>query len=292
MPELPEVETTIRGLAPFLQHATIKEVILKRKNLRFDFEKNFAKKLEGQEIINISRRAKYLLFSLSNNDTLISHLGMSGSFKIIKDFANHQAKKHEHVIFSLHHQEYKNLTLIYTDPRRFGFMDISSDISNNRFLAKLGVEPLSNHFNTAYLVEQFKGRNLPIKTALLDQTIIAGLGNIYVCEALWQARIHPKTPIKSLIDKNNKPDERLEILVPAIISILNQAIKAGGSSLKDFTNANGEQGYFQHSFDVYGRTNQPCNKENCSGIIKKITQSGRSSFYCDKCQNKPVDLEL
>jgi len=281
MPELPEVETTIRGLAPFLENSLIKKVTLNRKNLRFDFPKNFAKKLEGQKIINISRRAKYLLFNLSNDSTWISHLGMSGNFRIIKEGDAHNPKKHDHVEITLSNNNNKNFTLIYSDPRRFGFMDLTNDIFNNKFLAKLGVEPLGNQFNVKHLTDKLAKSNSSIKSALLNQSIIAGLGNIYVCEALWRAGIHPSIIAKTLVSKN---DKRLEILTPAITDILQAAIKAGGSTLKDFHNVKGEQGYFQHSFDVYGREGEKCNKTACAGIIKRTSQSGRSSFYCEICQ--------
>ena len=301
MPELPEVQTVIDGLIPFVKGSTIKKLILNRKNLRFDFPKDFIKNLEGKKIDNISRRAKYLLFSISNDATLISHLGMSGNFRILEKPLSNDiiAIKHAHVIFSLIDKNQNPLTLIYTDARRFGFMDLSFDIENNRFLEKLGVEPLGNQFNAQYLAQRFKGRKLPIKTALLDQSIIAGLGNIYVCEALWRAKIHPQTPIKDLMDKYGRPTNKLDVLSIAIVDILNEAIKAGGSTLKDFSNISGEQGYFQHSFDVYGQEGRACSRKTgnkkCSGNIQRISQSGRSSFFCPKCQimtNKPVDLML
>ena len=285
MPELPEVETIKSFLAPNLEEAKITKLILRRKNLRFDFPKSFQKNLEGQKITQIKRRAKYLLFELSNGATLISHLGMSGNFRIKNEnLDNLTLKKHDHVIMSLINKQGKDLTLLYYDPRRFGFMDISFDIKNNKFITKLGIEPFDEIFNASYLAQKFKGRNSSIKSALLDQQIVAGLGNIYVCEALYRSGIHPITKVKNLVTKEDLPTKKLELLVPSIIAILKEAIIAGGSTLKDFSNANGEKGYFQHSFDVYGRNNKECKSKNCSNKITKIEQSNRSSFFCDKCQ--------
>ncbi|MCF6344644.1 MAG: bifunctional DNA-formamidopyrimidine glycosylase/DNA-(apurinic or apyrimidinic site) lyase [Devosiaceae bacterium] len=284
MPELPEVETVLRGLEPYLKDATIKKVTLNRKNLRFDFPKGFISQLEGQQIIALNRRAKYLIFNLSNGANLLSHLGMSGNFTILDPKADKSDIKHLHVEFSILAKNGEFHTLIYTDPRRFGFMDIFESEENCKFLRDLGPEPLGNGFNAIALVKIFAKKRTPIKSALLDQKNVAGLGNIYVCEALWRAKIHPTTPINKLIDENNAPDERLEKLVQAVRNILQKAIKAGGSTLNDFHGATGEQGYFQHSFDVYGKQGEPCNAQNCNAIIERITQAGRSSFFCPKCQ--------
>jgi formamidopyrimidine-DNA glycosylase len=212
---------------------------------------------------------------------------MSGSFRIIKNenLADYKIQKHDHVIFELFHEQHKNFALIYKDPRRFGFMNISFDIENNKFLKKLGVEPLGNHFNANYLVKKFNKSSKTIKSALLDQSIIAGLGNIYVCETLWRVAINPKLPVHKLVKKDAKATKKLETLVPAIVQILNEAIKAGGSTLKDFSNSDGKEGYFQHSFDVYGREGLNCNNPSCSSKITRISQSGRSTFYCQNCQS-------
>ena len=284
MPELPEVETVLRGLEPYLKAATIKKVTLNRKNLRFDFPRGFISQLEGQQIIALNRRAKYLIFNLSNGSNLLSHLGMSGNFTILDPKADKSGIKHLHVEFSILAENGEPHTLIYTDPRRFGFMDIFSSEENCKFLCDLGPEPLGNGFNAIALVKIFAKKRTPIKSALLDQKNVAGLGNIYVCEALWRAKIHPRTPVNKLIDENNTPDERLEKLVQAVRNILQKAIKAGGSTLNDFHGATGQQGYFQHSVDVYGKEGKPCNAQNCTAIIERITQAGRSSFFCPNCQ--------
>ena len=284
MPELPEVETVIRGLSPQLTGATIIKVKLNRSGLRFDFAKDFASNLQEQTIIALNRRAKYLIFALDNGKKLLSHLGMSGNFTIVKSDTDLSNIKHCHVEFLLKTKNNEIIKLIYTDPRRFGFMDIFEHEENCKFLHQLGVEPLSNHFNAKSLANKFQNKRTPIKSALLNQKIIAGLGNIYVCEALWIAKINPKTPIKQLVNKNGTPSTRLEILVPAIIDILNRAIRAGGSTLNDFHDANGQSGYFQHSFDVYGREGEQCNNEKCNAKIIRISQAGRSTFYCPKCQ--------
>ncbi len=284
MPELPEVETILRGLAPHLEGARIKEVKLNRQNLRYDFPKNFSNFLEGQRIISLKRCAKYLIFELDNGFNLLAHLGMSGNFAIKSDKDDLSNIKHLHVEFLLQDENGKNLRLIYIDARRFGFMDIFEQESKNKFLCKLGVEPLSNEFNAQYLADKFQNRKTTIKSALLNQQFIAGLGNIYVCEALWRAKINPKTPIFQLVNNDGSPKERLEELVPHIRDILRQAIKAGGSTISDFHNADGQSGYFQHYFDVYDREGENCNAKNCDGKIKRIVQSSRSSFYCPKCQ--------
>ncbi len=288
MPELPEVETVVKGLEPFVAGAKIKQVKTNRKNLRFDFPRNFISTLVGQEITSISRRAKYLIFALGNEKNLLSHLGMSGNFTILDVEADISEIKHLHVEFLLNDKQGKSFRLIYTDPRRFGFMDIFTHQKDCQFLKNLGVEPFGNLFNAQYMANIFKNKRTPIKTALLDQTIIAGLGNIYVCEALWQAKIHPKTSVNMLVDEQGQALLRLEKLTIAIRTILNAAIKAGGSTLNDFHSVKGQSGYFQHNFDVYGREDELCNRKNCGAKISKISQSGRSTFFCPSCQKQSI----
>ena len=284
MPELPEVETVRAGLEPLIVGAQIDNVVLNRPDLRFAFPKNFVLDLRNQNIISISRRAKYLLFALSNERYLLAHLGMSGNFRFLTQDEDVKTIKHLHVEFSICQKDGTPLKLIYTDPRRFGFMDIISNLEESRFLKHLGAEPLGNHFSAHYLADIFKNRRTPIKSALLDQKNIAGLGNIYVCEALWRVGLHPQALAVSLVQKNGAPAKKLEMLVSAIIDILQEAIMAGGSTLNDFHNTTGEKGYFQHSFDVYGREREPCTKPGCKGEIARISQSGRSTFFCPSCQ--------
>ena len=284
MPELPEVETVRAGLEPLVRGARIENVILNRPDLRFAFPKGFIQDLRGKKILSISRRAKYLLFALSNEKYLLAHLGMSGNFRFLTQDENVKTIKHLHVELLISRREGTSLKLIYTDPRRFGFMDIISSPEESRFLRHLGPEPLGNHFSANYLADIFKNRRTPIKSALLDQKNIAGLGNIYVCEALWRVKLHPQALAGSLVQKNGAPAKRLEMLVSAIIDILQEAIMAGGSTLNDFHNAAGEKGYFQHSFDVYGREGELCTRSQCKGEIARISQSGRSTFFCPSCQ--------
>lgn len=280
MPELPEVETVRRGLAPVMEGRKIARVEMRRPNLRFPFPDNFEARLTGAKITRLGRQAKFLTAALSTGETLIMHLGMSGRFTIDDGPAGHFAHdtggnpKHDHVVF---HMQGK-ATVTYNDPRRFGFMELwpSERFEDYPRLKKLGPEPLSNGFNAAYLSQALAGKQTPIKTALLDQEIIAGLGNIYVCEALYRSGISPKRKAASL------PGIRAERLAPAINAVIAAAIEAGGSSISDFANTDGSLGYFQHSFDVYGREGEPC--KICSTEIKRLTQAGRSSFYCSGCQ--------
>ncbi len=279
MPELPEVETVRTGLAPVMEGVKISAAKINRPNLRFAFPPDFCQRITGANVLRLHRRAKYLLIGLSTDETLIAHLGMSGRFSIIAPGAEPPADTnpaHDHVIFSLSNQH----RIIYNDPRRFGFMDLapSHALEANRFLAGLGPEPLGNHFSSQWLKEILAGKSQNIKAALLDQRIVAGLGNIYVCEALFRAAIHPKTLAKRI------SEQRLDKLVSTVRDVIAKAIEAGGSTLRDYAAADGALGYFQHRFAVYGRENQPCLNENCTSTIKRIVQSGRSSFYCPHCQ--------
>ena len=276
MPELPEVESVKRGLAPHLEGAVIKSVELRRKDLRFPFPRGFAAKLTGARVSRLGRRAKYMLWHLENDTVVIVHLGMSGKFTILeKGDKTPDDGKHDHVLITTS----KGTRLIYTDHRRFGFMAMckEADLETHPYFADMGPEPLGNSFNAPDLSARLKSKKSPIKAALLDQRVVAGLGNIYVCEALWRAGISPKRLGASVAGK------RAERLVPAVKDIIAEAIEAGGSTLRDFAHTDGELGYFQHRFDVYDREGEPC-KHDDGGIIHRITQSGRSTYYCPKCQ--------
>lgn len=284
MPELPEVETVRRGLEPFLTGAGINKVTLNRPDLRFAFPPDFADRLTGQRIVHVGRRAKYLLFGLSSGETLLSHLGMTGNYRF--GLAN-AAEKHDHVLVEVNGTETPGPMLIYSDPRRFGFMDLFADPLANKYLAGLGPEPLGNDLNEDHLALAFAGRRAPVKSLLLDQRIVAGLGNIYVSEALHMAGIHPETPGVLLVRANGKPVPQLEALTRAIRQVLEAAILSGGSTLQDYRNIDGSSGYFQHSFAVYDHEGEACRRAGCTGTIARIVQSGRSSFFCPVCQPKP-----
>lgn len=281
MPELPEVETVRRGLAPVMEGQRIARVTLRRAGLRWPFPKDLAGRLTGQRIAHLRRRSKYLLVDLKG-DVMLIHLGMSGRMTVSgapmgRFHRPHGApQKHDHVIFDL--ESGARVTL--NDPRRFGAVDLfaAPDEAAHPLLRHLGPEPLGNAFNAPDLRQRLSGKRSPIKTALLDQRIVAGLGNIYVCEALFRAGIHPARAAGRI----SKP--RIDALVPIIREVLNVAIEAGGSSLRDHRQASGDLGYFQHQFQVYDREGAPCLTLGCGGHIRRITQSGRSSFYCPRCQ--------
>jgi len=282
MPELPEVETVRRGLEPAMTGATITRAQVNRPDLRWPFPPRMAERLTGQTVLGLRRRSKYILADLSSGETLLIHLGMSGRMLISGDplgqfVHDHPApEKHDHVVLDMDN----GARITFNDSRRFGAMDLmeTAIAEAHPLLAKLGPEPLGNDFNETYLVTALKGRNTPIKSALLDQRIVAGLGNIYVCEALFRAHISPKRKAGHL------SSTRAGGLVPIIRQVLADAIAAGGSSLRDFRQADGELGYFQHRFDVYDREGDPCRTPGCDGSISRIVQSGRSSFYCPRCQ--------
>lgn len=282
MPELPEVETVRRGLQPAMEGATIERAQVNRPDLRWPFPERMAERLTGAKVTQLRRRSKYILADLDTNESLLIHLGMSGRMTVSGDplgqFAHDhpQAEKHDHVVFDMHN----GARVTFNDPRRFGAMDLlpSDTTETHPLIAKLGPEPLGNDFHESYLAERLAGKNTPIKSALLDQRIVAGLGNIYVCEALYRAGIAPKRKAGAI------SQARAHSLVPIIRQVLQEAIEAGGSSLRDFRQADGELGYFQHSFDVYGREGEPCKTPDCTSKISRITQSGRSSFYCPQCQ--------
>ncbi len=282
MPELPEVETVRRGLLPAMEGHVIEQAEVRRDGLRWKFPENMAGRLTGARVNALRRRSKYILADLDTEETLIIHLGMSGRMQVsgvkIGDFFHeHQAEqKHDHVV--LHMSGGGRVT--FNDARRFGAMDLAATdhVQEHKMLAGLGPEPLGNDFHETLLKEKFKGRKTPVKSALLDQKIVAGLGNIYVCEVLNRVGIAPTRPVGKI------DAAEISALVPAVREVLSEAIEAGGSSLKDYRQADGELGYFQHSFKVYGREGEACQTSGCDGEISRIMQSGRSSFFCTQCQ--------
>lgn len=269
MPELPEVETVRRGLMLGAQGKRVVKAQLRRPNLRFPFPDGLSARVQGKCIDAIGRRGKYLLFEIGT-EKLVGHLGMSGSFVIRA--AGTSPQKHDHLIWELDDGH----ELVYHDPRRFGFLlDAPNGFDAHKMVAVLGVEPLSNQLSAPYLVEKLSLRAAPIKAALLDQSIIAGLGNIYVCEVLFRAQIHPARPARECAGD-------AEMLVPIIRQVLEEAIESGGSTLRNYATASGDTGYFQHRFRVYGREKKQCFQ--CNTVIERIVQSGRSTFFCPICQ--------
>ena len=282
MPELPEVETVRRGLAPVMEGRRILSAELRRPDLRWPFPDRMAERLLGARIDVLRRRSKYLLAGLDTGETLLVHLGMSGRMQVDRrptaDFHRDSAPllRHDHVVFDME----GGARITFNDPRRFGAMDLidTAQLDEHWLLAKLGPEPLGNGFDEDYLVEAFRGRRTPVKTALLDQRIVAGLGNIYVCEALHRSRISPRRPAGRI------SAARVRALVPTVRATLDDAIAAGGSSLRDYRQTDGALGYFQHNFRVYDREGAACATEGCPGRIARIVQSGRSTFHCPRCQ--------
>jgi formamidopyrimidine-DNA glycosylase len=280
MPELPEVETVRAGLLPAMAGQVILRADINRADLRWPFPARMAERLTGARVLALRRRSKYILADLSSGETLLIHLGMSGRMLIsglqLGAFVQeHPAtEKHDHVVF---HME-NGARVTFNDPRRFGAMDLldTGRAEQHPLLAEIGPEPLGNGFSQSYLVEKLSRRATPIKSALLDQKLVAGLGNIYVCEVLFRAKIAPDKLARDVKDAGR--------LVAIIRDVLNEAITAGGSSLRDYRQADGELGYFQHGFAVYGREGAECVTPNCGAAIARIVQSGRSSFYCPKCQ--------
>lgn len=287
MPELPEVETVRRGLAPAMEGGRIDRLEQRRADLRFPFPEGFSKRLENRTIVALRRRAKYLLIELDDGAVVISHLGMSGSYRVeeqgigVFHHPRDRQEKHDHVVFHIGEQR-----IVYNDPRRFGFMLLTSrdKLADHPLIRDLGVEPTGNALSAELLAAQFAGKAAPLKAALLDQKIIAGLGNIYVCEALWRAGLSPRRRAGSLLTARGRPVARLEALVSHIRQVIAEAIDAGGSSLRDHRQADGSLGYFQHRFDVYDREGEACRREGCNGVVRRIVQSGRSTFYCPVCQ--------
>jgi formamidopyrimidine-DNA glycosylase len=288
MPELPEVETVLRGLESVMVNQKIRNAEIRRPNLRWPFPENMCERLTGATILRFHRRSKYILCDLDTGETLLIHLGMSGrmtishSVNVTKDllskfkYKHPLPAKHDHVILDM----IDGTRISFNDTRRFGAMDLieTKNLFDHKLIKLLGPEPLGNEFNAPYLHSKLKGKTASIKSAMLDQKIVSGLGNIYVCESLWRAGINPKR-LSGKVSRN-----KIDVLVPIIRNVLTEAISAGGSSLKDHRQANGDLGYFQHSFAVYGREGKKCSSVNCSELVKRIVQSGRSSFYCAKCQ--------
>jgi formamidopyrimidine-DNA glycosylase len=292
MPELPEVETVRRGLAPAMEGARFAKVEVRRPDLRWPLPRKFAQRLHGQTVTGLGRRAKYLLADLSSGDVLLMHLGMSGSFHVFekaddKKLGTYHHERgrhlaHDHVVFHMS----SGSIVTFNDPRRFGSMKLvpRAKLDEEPLLARLGPEPLGNAFDAAMLAQACHGKKTSLKAALLDQRIVAGLGNIYVCEALHRARLSPLRLASTIADRRGAPNERAERLVESIKAVLNAAIKDGGSSLRDHKLTDGELGMFQHNFRVYDREGEKCRTPGCRGIIKRIVQNGRSTFYCPVCQ--------
>jgi len=316
MPELPEVETVRRGLQPVMEGSKIVRAEARRKDLRFPFQRDFVARLEGQVVTGLGRRAKYLLADLASGDVLLMHLGMSGSFRVIEGedqktpgkfhHPRNEDRAHDHVVFHMS----SGAAIVFNDPRRFGYMKIIARhaLEGEPLLSGLGPEPLGNEFDAAMLARSCANKKTSLKAALLDQRVVAGLGNIYVCEALFRSQLSPRRLAATLAAKagprkgvaagqrkgvaagqrnsvaGGEPTDHAKRLVDAIHAVLNQAIKAGGSSLRDHRQTSGELGYFQHSFQVYDREGEKCQTAGCSGIVRRFTQNGRSTFWCPKCQ--------
>jgi formamidopyrimidine-DNA glycosylase len=291
VPELPEVETVRRGLQPVMEGARIVKLDARRPDLRRPLPKDFAKRVEGETVLGIGRRAKYLTVDLSSGDVLLMHLGMSGSFRVghedkaatpgVFHHPRSSAATHDHVVFHMS----SGATVTFNDPRRFGLMLLvpRTELEAHPLMREIGPEPLGNAFDAALLAHGCAGRKTSLKAALLDQTVVAGLGNIYVCEALHRSHLSPKRRA-STIATRGAPNARAEALVDSIKAVLNAAIKAGGSSLRDHRQTDGELGYFQHHFRVYDREGEPCPTPGCKGTVKRIVQNGRSTYFCPVCQ--------
>jgi formamidopyrimidine-DNA glycosylase len=294
MPELPEVETVRRGLVPVMEGATFRTVRLNRRDLRFALPHDFEARLEGAEVRALSRRAKYMLAHLSNGNVLLMHLGMSGRFIVHRrgaaatpgrfhhaSGADRAAAAHVHVVFEMGSGD----IIEYADPRRFGIMDVFSHaaLADHRLIAGLGIEPLGNELSGAFLNQALRHRRMPLKAALLDQGIVAGIGNIYACEVLFRAGLSPRRAAGTVTAATGTT-ARANTLADAVRSVLNEAIAAGGSTLRDYVNADGDLGYFQHTFDVYDRDGEPCRRTGCGATVQRIVQSGRSTYYCPACQ--------
>src|ERR1700689_1951846 len=291
MPELPEVETVRRGLEPAMDGERFVKVEVRRGDLRWPLPKDFAQRLEGKTVRGLGRRAKYLLADLSSGDVLVMHLGMSGSFHVFRGKDKHLGRyyherskhvAHDHVVFHMS----SGAIVTFNDPRRFGSMKIvpREKLDAEPLLKGLGPEPLGNAFDAAMLARACQGKKTSLKAALLDQRIVAGLGNIYVCEALHRALLSPKRLASTIATRSGAPNERAERLVESIKVVLNGAIKDGGSSLRDHKLTDGGLGMFQHNFRVYDREGEKCRTPDCGGAVKRIVQNGRSTFYCPSCQ--------
>jgi formamidopyrimidine-DNA glycosylase len=292
VPELPEVETVRRGLQPVMEGARFVRVEQRRPDLRFPFPKNFNKRLEGASVEGLNRRAKYLLADLSSGEVLLMHLGMSGSFRVLHGsdekgpgkfhHARGKLSAHDHVVFHMSN----GAVITFNDPRRFGYMKLIArdELARDPMIELLGPEPLGNAFDGAMLAEACVGKKTSLKAALSDQRVVAGLGNIYVCEALHRAHLSPKRRASTIADRSGKPNARADALAESIRAVLNDAIRAGGSSLRDHRRTDGALGDFQHNFRVYDRAGEKCPTPNCKGTIRRIVQGTRSTFFCPVCQ--------
>jgi len=292
MPELPEVETVRRGLEPVMDGARFVRVEQRRPDLRFPFPNNFNKRLEGASVTGLGRRAKYLLADLSSGEVLLMHLGMSGSFRVVHGsdesgpgkFHHVRGKlsAHDHVVFHMSN----GAVITFNDPRRFGYMRLIAreELNQDPMMEALGPEPLGNAFDGAMLAAACAGKKANLKAALLDQKVVAGLGNIYVCEVLHRAHLSPKRRASTLATRSGGATDRADAVADAVKAVLNDAIKAGGSSLRDHRQTDGDLGYFQHSFRVYDRAGEKCPTPRCKGRIKRIVQGTRSTFFCPVCQ--------
>jgi formamidopyrimidine-DNA glycosylase len=292
MPELPEVETVRRGLEPVLAGARLVAVEARRPDLRAPLPARFAKRLTGRRVEGLGRRAKYLLADLDDGTVLVMHLGMSGSFRVEKDASTatpgrfHHPRSahaaHDHVVFRTD----RGAVVTYNDPRRFGLMTLvpRKDLADHPLFKQLGLEPLGNELDGEALAHRLAGKQTSLKAALMDQRVVAGLGNIYVCEALHRARLSPFRSAGTLANRQGGATARSRRLAEAIRAVLGEAIAAGGSSLRDHRQTNGELGLFQHSFRVYGREGESCPTRGCRGIVRRVTQNGRSTFWCPACQ--------
>ncbi len=292
MPELPEVETVRRGLTPAMVGARFVTVEAHRPDLRRPLPNDFAGRLEGATVTALARRAKYLLAELSSGDVLMMHLGMSGSFRVSGEgeaqtpggfhYPRSEARAHDHVVFHMS----SGARIVFNDPRRFGLMLLvpADQLAEHPLMREVGPEPLDRAFDAAVLARACAGKATSLKAALSDQKVVAGLGNIYVCEALHRARLSPKRGAASIASKAGGPNERAVALVDAIKAVLQDAIAAGGSSLRNYARTDGELGNFQHRFRVYDREGEPCVTPGCTGVVKRIVQGGRSTFFCPKCQ--------
>ncbi len=292
MPELPEVETVRRGLEPALEGARFDHVEARRRDLRWPLPKDFVQRLEGKTVTGLGRRAKYLLADLSSGEVLLMHLGMSGSFRVYHGGSKNKPGRfhhertehlaHDHIVFAMS----SGATVTFNDPRRFGFMKLvpRAKLEEEPLLRSLGPEPLGNAFDAEMLARACRGKKTSLKAALSDQRVVAGLGNIYVCEALHRARLSPKRKASTIAARSGAPNERAERLVDAVRAVLRDAIEAGGSSLRDHRRTDGELGYFQHHFRVYDREGERCVTPGCSGTVRRIVQTGRSTFFCPVCQ--------
>ena len=292
MPELPEVETVRRGLEPVIAGRRIAAAEIRRPDLRFPFPERFAERLVGQRIVGLERRAKYLIAALSGGEDLVMHLGMTGRFTILEkgradtpgDYANSVGADalHDHVMLTLS----GGARIVYNDPRRFGFMVMMphAERSAHPLFRGLGVEPLGPELTADYLAARARGKKANLKAFLMDQRVVAGLGNIYVAEALFRAGLSPNRAARALADRRGEATERARKLVPAIQGVLEQAIAARGSTLRDYRDASGASGGFQNSFAVYDRAGQTCRRAGCGGEIRRVVHAGRASFYCPRCQ--------